>query len=79
MVGGRKEDFDACADIFGAMGTNIRYEGKAGSGQHVKMANQIAIAGTVCGVAEAVSYAKVMGVDVTIMLDTISSGAAGSW
>ena len=79
MVGGRKEDFDACADIFGAMGTNIRYEGKAGSGQHVKMANQIAIAGAVCGVAEAVSYAKVMGVDVNIMLDTISSGAAGSW
>ena len=61
------------------MGTNIRYEGKAGNGQHVKMANQIAIAGAVSGVAEAVRYAMAMGVDVDTMLDTISNGAAGSW
>ncbi len=79
MVGGDKAAFDECMPMFEAMGTNIRYEGKAGNGQHVKMANQIAIAGAVSGVAEAVRYAMAMGVDVDTMLDTISNGAAGSW
>lgn len=79
MVGGDKAAFDECMPVFEAMGTNIRYEGKAGNGQHVKMANQIAIAGSVSGVAEAVRYAMAMGVDVDTMLDTISNGAAGSW
>ena len=79
MVGGDKGAFDECMPVFEAMGTNIRYEGKAGNGQHVKMANQIAIAGAVSGVAEAVRYAMAMGVDVDTMLDTISNGAAGSW
>ena len=79
MVGGDKAAFDECTPVFEAMGTNIRYEGKAGNGQHVKMANQIAIAGAVSGVAEAVRYAMAMGVDVDTMLDTISNGAAGSW
>ena len=79
MVGGDKGTFDECIPVFEAMGTNIRYEGKAGNGQHVKMANQIAIAGAVSGVAEAVRYAMAMGVDVDTMLDTISNGAAGSW
>lgn len=79
MVGGDKAAFDECMPVFEAMGNNIRYEGKAGNGQHVKMANQIAIAGAVSGVAEAVRYAMAMGVDVDTMLDTISNGAAGSW
>ena len=79
MVGGDKGAFDECMPVFEAMGTNIRYEGKAGNGQHVKMANQIAIAGAVSGVAEAVRYAMAMGVDVDTMLDTISNGSAGSW
>ena len=79
MVGGDKAAFDECIPVFEAMGNNIRYEGKAGNGQHVKMANQIAIAGAVSGVAEAVRYAMAMGVDVDTMLDTISNGAAGSW
>ena len=79
MIGGDKGAFDECIPVFEAMGTNIRYEGKAGNGQHVKMANQIAIAGAVSGVAEAVRYAEAMGVDVDTMLDTISNGAAGSW
>ena len=79
MVGGDKAAFDECMPVFEAMGTNIRYEGKAGNGQHVKMANQIAIAGAVSGVAEAFRYAMAMGVDVDTMLDTISNGAAGSW
>lgn len=79
MVGGDKEVFEKCEDIFNSMGTNIIYEGKAGSGQHTKMANQIALAGAISGVCEAISYAKGVGLDVQTMLDSISKGAAGSW
>ena len=42
MVGGEKETYEQCLPIFQAMGTTILYEGKAGTGQHTKMANQIA-------------------------------------
>lgn len=79
MVGGEKKDFEACQDVLAAMGTSIIYEGPAGSGQHVKMANQIAIAGAVSGVCEAIAYTKAMGVDVDKMIETIKGGAAGSW
>ena len=79
MVGGEKKDFEACQNVLAAMGTSIVYEGPAGSGQHVKMANQIAIAGAVSGVCEAIAYTKAMGVDVDTMIETIKGGAAGSW
>ena len=79
MVGGDKEVFEENKRIFESMGTNIIYEGKAGSGQHTKMANQIAIAGAVSGVCEAIAYGKAQGLDIKLMLDSISEGAAGSW
>lgn len=79
MVGGDKEAFDACLSLFEAMGKTIIYEGKAGNGQHTKMANQIALGGTIAGVCEAMTYSKKVGLDVQTMLDTISQGAAGSW
>jgi len=79
MVGGDKEAFEKCNDIFKAMGTNIVYEGEAGSGQHTKAANQIALAGAISGVCEAISYGRSNGLDVQRMLDSISKGAAGSW
>ena len=41
LVGGDKEDFEACMPLFEAMGTNINYQGAAGCGQHCKLANQI--------------------------------------
>ena len=79
MVGGEEKDFEACQEVLAAMGTSIIYEGPAGSGQHVKMANQIAIAGAVSGVCEAIAYTKAMGVDMDTMIETIKGGAAGSW
>lgn len=79
MVGGDREAFDACYPIFQAMGTNIIYEGPAGFGQHTKMANQIAIAGALSGVCEALAYGKKFGLNLQTMLDSISAGAAGSW
>ncbi|MEG0014244.1 MAG: NAD(P)-dependent oxidoreductase [Cellulosilyticaceae bacterium] len=79
MVGGNLEAFKQCEPILQCLGTNIVYEGKAGNGQHTKMANQIALAGAIAGVCEAMTYAKQVGLDVETMLGSISKGAAGSW
>lgn len=79
MIGGDKEAFEQCKFIFEALGKNIVYQGKAGNGQHTKMANQIALAGAISGVCEALTYGKVVGLDLNTMLDSISKGAAGSW
>ena len=79
MVGGDREAFDRAVPIFEAMGKSIRYMGVAGSGQHTKMANQIAIAGTLAGVCEAIAYARAAGLDVDEVISTISGGAASSW
>lgn len=78
LAGGDKEAFDSCMPVFKAMGKNINYEGKAGNGQHTKMCNQIAIAGAIAGACEALTYAKGVGLDPQTMLDSISTGAAGS-
>ncbi|BHH86239.1 NAD(P)-dependent oxidoreductase [Desulforhopalus sp. 52FAK] len=79
MVGGDKETFDAVMPLFSLMGQNIVYQGPAGSGQHCKMANQIAIASTMMGVCESIRYAEKAGLDPATVLQSIESGAAGSW
>lgn len=78
LAGGAKEAFDQCIPVFEAMGKNINYAGKAGNGQHTKMCNQIAIAGALAGACEAMVYAKNVGLDVGLMVNAISTGAAGS-
>ena len=57
---------------------NINYEGKAGCGQHCKLANQIMIAGTLSGVCEALTYAREKGLDLNTFVKSVSTGAAGS-
>ncbi|MDQ0257417.1 3-hydroxyisobutyrate dehydrogenase [Evansella vedderi] len=79
MVGGEKEAFDEMHPIFSLMGENIRLQGPAGSGQHTKMANQIAIASTMMGACEAIVYAKKAGLDQREVLKSIETGAAGSF
>lgn len=78
LAGGDRDAYDRCLPVFEAMGRAIRYEGKAGNGQHTKMCNQIAIAGALSGVCEAMVYAKANGLDVDTMVDSIATGAAGS-
>lgn len=78
LAGGEKEDYEACMPLFQAMGTNINYQGEAGCGQHAKLANQIMIAGALSGVCEALTYAKAKGLDLQVLLDSVSTGAAGS-
>ena len=79
LVGGDREDYEACIPVFKAMGKKLCYEGASGNGQHVKMCNQIAIAGTLAGACEAIAYACKVGVDPKTMLGDISEGAAGSF
>lgn len=79
MVGGEAADFEACKPLFDAMGKTIVHEGPSGAGQHTKMANQIAIAGTIAGVCEAIAYAEANGMDCARVLETIGTGAAASW
>ncbi|MCY9463885.1 NAD(P)-dependent oxidoreductase [Bacillus velezensis] len=79
MAGGEKEAFEACLPLFSVMGENIQYQGLAGSGQHTKMCNQIAIAAGMVGVAEAMAYAEKSGLNPEQVLKSITTGAAGSW
>lgn len=79
MVGGNQEAFEAVRPLFEVMGKNIVYQGEAGSGQHCKMANQIAIASNVMGVCEAIRYAEKAGLTPETVLASIEAGAAGSW
>ena len=78
LAGGDEADYEACLELFEAMGTNINYQGKAGCGQHCKLANQIMIAGTLSGVCEALTYAKEKGLDLDVFFRSVSAGAAGS-
>ncbi|MDA7026248.1 NAD(P)-dependent oxidoreductase [Bacillus sp. CLL-7-23] len=79
MVGGDREAYEACLPLFSIIGENIQYQGPAGSGQHTKMCNQIAIASGMIGVVEAMVYAKKAGLDPEHVLKSITTGAAGSW
>jgi len=79
MVGGDEAAFAAVLPFFQLMGANIVHQGPAGSGQHCKMCNQTAIAATMLGVCEAIAYAQKAGLDPATVLQSISSGAAGSW
>lgn len=79
MVGGEQDVFNKLLPIFQVLGENIVLQGAAGAGQHTKMANQITIASNMIGVSEAIMYAKKAGLDPSQVLDSITTGAAGSW
>ena len=79
FVGGWEQDFEAVLPIFKVLGKTIVYEGTAGSGQHTKACNQIAIAGALVGACEAFAYAKSAGLDLKKVFDAISTGSAGSF
>lgn len=79
MVGGDEAVFERMQPIFSLLGTGIHYMGPAGCGQHTKACNQIAVAGAVAAMSEALVYAKAVGLDAQKMLTAISGGAAGSW
>jgi len=79
MVGGDLHTFNRVTPVLQQFGANIVYQGKAGAGQHAKMCNQIVIASGMIGVCESLAYGLRAGLDLTTVLQSISSGAAGSW
>jgi 3-hydroxyisobutyrate dehydrogenase len=79
MVGGDQKVFDAILPFFNILGKKIVCQGKAGSGQHTKMCNQIQIAGTMIGMCESLLYGFKAGLDLSVMLSSISGGAAACW
>jgi len=79
MVGGDEASFEKAKPLFDIMGKNIVYQGPAGSGQHTKMCNQIAIASGMMAISESMAYAKKSGLNPETVLKSIESGAAGSW
>jgi 3-hydroxyisobutyrate dehydrogenase-like beta-hydroxyacid dehydrogenase len=79
MVGGEAAAFARAEPVMRAYAKSIRLIGPAGSGQLTKMANQIAIAGVVQGLAEAINFAQRAQLDVAAVIDVISKGAAQSW
>ena len=79
MCGGEETTYAEVEPVIMAYAKSCRLLGPSGSGQLTKMVNQIAIAGLVQGLSEAIHFAKRAGLDVDSVLDVISKGAAGSW
>jgi 3-hydroxyisobutyrate dehydrogenase len=79
MIGGESETVDVLMPLFQLMGKTIVLQGPAGAGQHTKMVNQILIATNMIGVCEALLYGYKAGLDLTQVLQSVGSGAAGSW
>ena len=79
MVGGNQTAVEIVMPLFELMGKQIVYQGPAGAGQHAKMCNQITISGTMIGVCECLLYGHKAGLDLEVMLQSISGGAAACW
>lgn len=79
MCGGEQADFDAVKPVAMAFARAFTLIGPAGSGQLAKMVNQICIAGLLQGLAEGVNFGMTAGLDMKLVLDVISKGAAQSW
>jgi len=78
MVGGSAEDFADARPVLDAVGKTIVHVGPAGSGQTVKAANQLIVAGNIQLLAEAVVFLDAYGVDMRSALEVLGGGLAGS-
>jgi 2-hydroxy-3-oxopropionate reductase len=78
MVGGDAADFEAARPIFDALGATIVHVGPGGSGQTVKAANQLMVAGIIELLAEAIVFLEAYGVDTDAALEVLGGGLAGS-
>ena len=79
MCGGAAPAFEAMRPVALAFGRAVTRVGDSGAGQLAKMVNQIAIAGVVQGLAEAIAFGQCAGLDMPLVLDVIGKGAAQSW
>ena len=79
MCGGGSEAFAAARPLMDHYAARIIHIGEAGSGQLAKMVNQIAVAGVLQGLAEAIAFTKAAGLDGAKVFEAVSGGAAQSW
>jgi len=79
MCGGDAEPFETIRPVALAFAKAVTRVGQSGAGQLAKMANQIAVAGVVQGLAEAIAFGQKAGLDMKLVLDVIGKGAAQSW
>jgi 3-hydroxyisobutyrate dehydrogenase len=79
MVGGDADAFKKAEPIIAHYARAVKLLGPSGAGQLTKMVNQICIAGLVQGLSEGLHFAERSGLDVALVIDTISKGAAQSW
>jgi 3-hydroxyisobutyrate dehydrogenase-like beta-hydroxyacid dehydrogenase len=79
MCGGDARPFDAMKPVAMAFAKAVTLVGDTGAGQLAKMVNQVAIAGLVQGLSEAIAFGQKAGLDMKLVLDVIGKGAAQSW
>jgi 3-hydroxyisobutyrate dehydrogenase len=79
MGGGTPAAWQRAVPVLECVGRRLFLMGPSGSGQRTKMANQIAVAGTLASMAEAMAYAQARGMDVARVIEVLGGGAAGSW
>ncbi|MEZ6118932.1 MAG: NAD(P)-dependent oxidoreductase [Pirellulaceae bacterium] len=79
MIGGAESAVTSIQPLLKLMGQTIVRQGGPGAGQHTKMVNQTLIATNMIGVCEALLYAHQAGLDLETVMQSVSSGAAGSW
>ncbi|CDJ60962.1 NAD binding domain of 6-phosphogluconate dehydrogenase, putative [Eimeria maxima] len=79
MAGGDAKTFENLRPLFEAVGTNIIHAGPAGSGQRMKLCNQITLCTNLVGLAEGLLFAERAGLDIEKTLAVLSGGGAASW
>jgi 2-hydroxy-3-oxopropionate reductase len=79
MAGGPREAFEKCREAAAAFSRNFVLVGPQGAGQAVKACNQVAVAGAMMGLAEAMAMARKQGVDLGAMRDILMGGTAKSF
>ncbi len=79
MVGGEATDFEEILPVLEVLGKTIRLCGPVGSGQAVKLCNQVLCALHMVGLCEAMQLAQQQGIDPNLVVEVCSTGAAGSW
>ena len=79
MCGGEESAYAKAEPVIRTYAAICRRIGESGAGQKTKMCNQIAIAGVVQGLSEALHFAEKAGLDGRAVVEVISKGAAGSW
>lgn len=78
MVGGAQEDFESAKPILDVVGKTVVHVGPSGSGQTVKAANQLIVAGNIELLAEAIVFLEAYGVDTKAAVEVLGGGLAGS-